>query len=58
MELAALERWKNTIDLHCSGKIRHHSFSAISNWILSILAGNKDIHKSLGELKISANSDH
>ena len=49
MELAALERWKNTIDLHCSGKRRHHIFSAILSPILSILAGKKDIHESLDE---------
>ena len=48
MELAALERWKNTIDLH-RGKQRHHIFSAILNPILPILAGNKDIHKNLDE---------
>ena len=47
MELAALERWKNTIDLHCSGKRRHHTFSAILNPIP--IAGNKDIHKSFDE---------
>ena len=42
---------KNTIDVNCSGKRRHHTFSAILNRILAILAGNKDIHKSLDEFE-------
>ena len=47
IELASLERWKNTIDLHCSGKRGHCTFSAILNRILSILAGKEDKHKNL-----------
>ena len=42
---------KNPIDLHCRGKRRHHVFSAVFDRILFILAGNKDIHKSLDEFE-------
>ena len=34
------------------GKGRHHVFSAVSDRILFILAGNDDIHKSLHEFEI------
>ena len=51
MELAALERWKNPIDLQYRGKRCHHVFSAVSYWILFILAGYKDIHKNLDEFE-------
>ena len=31
---------------------RHHVFLAVFDWILLILAGNDDIHKSLHEFEI------
>ena len=34
------------------GKRRHHVFSNAFDWILFILAGNDDMHKSLNEFEI------
>ena len=34
------------------GKMCHHIFSAIFDWILFILAGNEDMYKSLNEFEI------
>ena len=33
-------------------KRRHHVFSKVFDWILFVLAGNDDMHKSLNELEI------
>ena len=50
-ELAALERMKNSQRL-IMWKQCHHIFSAISDWILFIFAGNEDMYKSLNEFEI------
>ena len=50
-ELAALERLKKmAIDLQW-GKCCDHSSAFIFDWNFSILAGNKDMHKSLDEFE-------
>ena len=46
-ELAALERLKKS-----HRRVMDHIFSSIFHLILSILAGNEDMHKSLDEFEI------